>query len=270
MRANPLVRSALLASLKITRQGLHERTRKLKSSLPMSTEDAVYVLAHQNGIDIGRYLDRAALDRVGAIVSRLGNGPDEPRRVKKQLAGTTQTTVRIVLGPIFDADLPGLARAHAADARRMTAEVYPVLYLFENSARDLIDGVLTSRIGPNWWELSAPTDLKKKVQKRLTDESADPWHGKRGGRPISYLDITDLPVLVRKHWPIFKDKFPRETWFTGVVDDLNISRRVVAHMNPLEKDEIAQVHAGFRKWIKQVQAIGPQVTAPLPGRAPSV
>lgn len=50
-----------------------------------------------------------------------------------------------------------------------------------------------------------------------------------------------------KAWPHFKDLFPSPTWFEGVVDDLNVSRRVVSHMNPLPADDIKHVESGFTK-----------------------
>lgn len=38
-----------------------------------------------------------------------------------------------------------------------------------------------------------------------------------------------------------------------MVDDLTVSRRVIAHMNPLTTEDIEQVEAGFKKWVKQIK-----------------
>jgi len=34
----------------------------------------------------------------------------------------------------------------------MAIKVYPLLYAFENSAREFIDGHLTAVYGPDWWD----------------------------------------------------------------------------------------------------------------------
>jgi hypothetical protein len=36
---------------------------------------------------------------------------------------------------------------------------------------------------------------------------------------------------------------------------MNVSRRVVAHMNPLEEDDVKNIEAAYRKWAKQRKAI---------------
>jgi len=50
-----------------------------------------------------------------------------------------------------------------------------------------------------------------------------------------------------------------QTWLDGIVSDLNVSRRVVAHMNPLAPDDIAGIEVAFRKWAKQLTAMGAQL-----------
>src|SRR5260370_39942759 len=69
----------------ITRQGLAYRVKSLKGKRPMSSEDAIYVLAHQNKVDIGRHLDNETLVRVAGHVSRLEyqtNGGDNQSQVR--------------------------------------------------------------------------------------------------------------------------------------------------------------------------------------------
>ena len=36
---------------------------------------------------------------------------------------------------------------------------------------------------------------------------------------------------------------------------MNVPRRVIAHMNPLEENDIKGLESDFRKWIKQLKAI---------------
>ena len=48
--------------------------------------------------------------------------------------------------------------------------------------------------------------------------------------------------------------FERVSWFQELVNDLNVSRRVAAHMNPLDSDDVKNVEAAVRKWTKLLQA----------------
>jgi len=92
-------------------------------------------------------------------------------------------------------------------------------------------------------------------------EDKDAWHSKRGTSPLAYPDLSHLVEVVSKPRlaPLFEDIFPRPTWFEGVVGDLTVSRRVIAHMNPLDGDDISQVEAGFRKWVRQITAKADQI-----------
>lgn len=68
---NREVRRQLLERLRITPQALSQRAGKIKESYgPMTTEEAVYVIAHMEGIDLSKDLSLAELDRVRALVPR--------------------------------------------------------------------------------------------------------------------------------------------------------------------------------------------------------
>lgn len=260
MATNRAVREALLAKLGITRQALSERAKVLKRRTPMTTEDATYVIAHQAGIDIGRHLDHETLARVRAITDALSAPTaarsDNGRPSKSSDTTTSRRTVELTIAPLAPAGLPGMSPTHAMEAKRMAETVYPLLYVFENSARDLISSVLEARTGKSWWDEIAPKRLKTKAADRIASEGREAWHGARGAHPISYLDLTDLPDLVNtpRAWKHFVDVFPRPHWFDGVVDDMNVSRRVVAHMNPIGADDARLVAAGFAKWSKLLRA----------------
>jgi hypothetical protein len=36
---------------------------------------------------------------------------------------------------------------------------------------------------------------------------------------------------------------------------MNVSRRPLAHMNPLSVDDVTDVEVAFRKWVKQLRAV---------------
>ncbi|HEY8132592.1 MAG TPA: Swt1 family HEPN domain-containing protein [Thermoanaerobaculia bacterium] len=135
----------------------------------------------------------------------------------------------------------------------MAERVYPAVYVFENCLRDIIERVLSSRLGFDWWA-HMPSDVKKRFADHKSDEDRNPWHGKRGNRELDYILLTDLVKIVRAQWVHFSPLFPNLTWLESVVSDLNVSRRVLAHMNPLSDDDIQSIEVAFKKWMKQLQA----------------
>jgi hypothetical protein len=147
------------------------------------------------------------------------------------------------------------------------AKVYPILYLFENSARGVISAVLATALGPDWWLEVTEPKRQKAVRDRKEQEGKDAWHSRRGSSELDYLDLPDLIAIVEhpKAQAHFSGIFPRAHWFSALVHDLNVSRRVVAHMNPLSEADIQQVEAAFKKWSRQLQAKASEIPGIRPG-----
>lgn len=251
------LRSAVREALGgISRQSLEGRAERLKRNLPMSTDDAVAVIGHRTKkVDLSRFLDAEALSRVSGYVTQLSGGATT--RLSRTASKSIPKPVLVKVGDGPDIDpLPGMTAAHAREARMMASQAYPLLYVFENSARDVITRVLKAAFGSDWWRQAVPPKLQERAEARRHQEGQEAWHSKRGAALIQYLDLPDLGTIVRdgKAWPHFKEIFPRANWFDGVIDDMNVSRRVIAHMNPLSSDDIKSVEQGYRKWRKQLQA----------------
>jgi hypothetical protein len=251
---DPRVRKALQAKLGgVSRQAINERAQRLARRLPMSPEDAEYVIAHQQGVPLGRYLDADTLTRISGYVTQL-NGVAAQRQSAAPKAKATAKQVVVEIGGIKIDAVPGLTPAHAKEAKIMAEKVYPVLYVFENSVRDVIASVLEANFGADWWEKAVPDPIKKEVAKRMKKEGKEAWHSKRG-IPIQHADLPWLADIVSDPnlWPYFKSILPRQNWLDSVIDDMNVSRRVVAHMNPISSDDIKSVENGYRKWVKQLR-----------------
>ncbi|MBM4034488.1 MAG: hypothetical protein FJ291_22310 [Planctomycetes bacterium] len=135
------------------------------------------------------------------------------------------------------------------------AAVFPLLYVLENSMRQLIDRVMRAKHGGNWWPKCAPQGLQAAVAKRMADDERDSWHQRRGAREIDYLDLNQLPALVRNNQ---KDFFPTILstieWFDQFVKEIYTSRCVVCHMNPLDSNNIRAVEVRRKQWEKQLSA----------------
>jgi hypothetical protein len=105
-----------------------------------------------------------------------------------------------------------------------------------------------------WWTKAVPKKIQESTENTKMAAKKEPIHG-RLGRDIDYVFLNDLAAIVKNQWPYFKDIFPRPTWFDELVKgDMNIHRRVVAHMNPLAREDVKNVETAFRKWAKQLKA----------------
>lgn len=248
MATNRELKAALLAKLRVTPQRLSQRVAQVKRLYgPMSTEDGTYVLAHQEGLDLTKYLDQSTVDRVRGLLPTTARTttPSRPS-VSRAKAASTSRPVRIAPSlELVDAMLPSAV----AEAAIKMATIYPKLYIFENSIRNVIIRVLRNRHGKDWWAKSAPSGVQKKVAGRKSDEAKKPWHGKRGTHEIYYSDLGDLLDIITSNWVEFEPIFLKQQWITQRLDELEPPRNIVAHNNPLSKQEENRVDLYFNDWI---------------------
>lgn len=263
MATNRKLKADLLKRLDVTPQRLSQLVKTRKAELPMSTELATYTIAHDNGFDISKYLDQETTREVRNLVSDLrsgrnrnGDGGAASRSPQAQRKSTTRKDVKIKFAGVDVGKLPALKQPHAEGAKRMAERVYPTLYIFENSVRDLIELVLKDAFGKDWWATAVPGDVQKTATRHKDAEKKDPWHGARGAREIDYVFLNELWAIIKHQWKWFKPLFPDQAWVQTIITrDMNVSRRVLAHMNPLAADDIRNIEAAFSKWVKQLQAV---------------
>jgi hypothetical protein len=252
---NRELKRALLKKLGVSKQAISQRVRRLIEDRPMTTEDATYLIAHESGIPLDRYLDSAEMDRVRTL---MPTGAAQPGKLHKEMASRAKRSApanrTIVIGKEFKGSDPILPTDVLSDAREMAA-VYPLLYVLENSIREAINRIMQKHHGDLWWDSYSPQGLKDTVNKRMAEENINSWHQRRGAHPINYLDLNQLPAIVRKNERDFvPDMFRDADWFKHYIDDLYLSRCVLAHMNPLDKDNIEDVRLSFNKWQKLINS----------------
>jgi hypothetical protein len=256
--ANRQLRADLLKKLGVGERRLQQRVAARARELPSTHEEAMHTLAYESGLKLSKYLSPEETAQVRALISQSRTAPQAAPAARNSARGKRPAPrpVLVTIAGISVEKLPGMTATHAKEAEAMATKVYPALYVFENSARDLISRVLKAGVGDDWWDKVVPQKVKDNAAQRKKDEAKDPWHGKRGAALIDYLDLTDLPSIVGapKAWPHLKPFFDRPSWFQELVNELNVSRRVAAHMNPLEPDDIKNVEAAFRKWGKVLKA----------------
>lgn len=250
---NRELRLALLKKLDVTPQALSQRAQRLKKQYPMSTEQATYVIAHREGIPLDHYLPTDVLGDIRQLVLQTSGNQGtskaaEPVRKSRVADGRT-----VVISKEFKGTDPILPEKVMLEAKQMAA-IYPLLYVLENSVRELIRRAMTAQFGSDWWDIQASARLKKTVADRMKDEERNSWHQRRGAHPIDYLDLDQLTSLVRNGVSTFVPRIlPSVEWFDGLISEVYQSRCVLCHMNPLSDDNIQRVKLRFRDWQRQIR-----------------
>jgi Swt1-like HEPN len=252
MSTNSALRSALLAKLGLTQQGLSKRVQLKKAMSPMSTEDAAYLIAHEAGIKIDKYLTDEQVDRVRGLHSQLKTAAPPVAARRSTRPRSTGKSIRQVRFPDrFIATSAMLSTGKLTEAQEM-AKVYPILYVLENSMREVIKRAMSDAAGADWWSTELTTSKLRDVHtlsaKRMKNERS--WHQRRGSHPIDYVDLDDLGQIIVGKAPIFFPAVIQEEvdWFRNFMKELAPSRNVVCHMNPLEQINVEAVKISHHRW----------------------
>jgi Swt1-like HEPN len=253
------LREHLKEKLGISDRHLRRLIAEKASELPSTKQQALFVLAHENRMRLQDYMTS---DQIADVRSLVQSRPVAPPPVRSNggrpaRRTTTPRTVAMRIGTEKYGAIPGLKSSHATEAKAMAERVYPLLYVFENSLRDLIELVLNAKYGDDWWTTAVPSKVREAADDLKRQEKKDTFHGKRGRRDIDYLLLTQLWKIVNHKWKDFEPLFPPgKHWVQSVIEnDMNVSRRPIAHMNPLEDDDIKNVETTFRKWVRNLQAV---------------
>jgi Swt1-like HEPN len=261
MARNGDLRKLLEKKLNVKQAQLYRIAQEVANSLSISTGDAMLVLAAKNQINLHKHggnLPAGKLDQIRGLLPYLPataqataaptvpsgrngrRGAARPKRVFKVKLEKPEND------PIVD-------RATLAEMEAMVP-VYQTLYQLENSIRQFIARVLKAKHGKDWWDKKAPQTPKEQVAKRMKDDQINAWHQKRSANPIDYLDLNQLPALVRAAQSDFVDAFfPSTEWFQQFIDEVYRSRCVVCHMNPLTQNNVDGVGLRFNQWEELVK-----------------
>jgi len=226
----------------------------------MDTATAQCVLAYQQGMRLDRYLDADRLSSVQRVISQLGGSNGSAIAPRAQAPKESTNTARSIVFPReFRTSDPLLSDAKLREARDMAA-IYPILYVLENSLREVIKRVLVAKYGADWWNtaLTGPTavrSLKDKSDQRREREEQASWHQRRGAHPIDYIDLRDLGTIVEaKQDDFFPQIFRDREWFRSHIRELAPSRNVLCHMNPLEEMNVKDIRVRAERWRKVIEA----------------
>lgn len=240
---NRKLRKDLLGRLRSSKQALSQRARRLKEAYgPMTTDEAVYLIAHMQGLDLSRYLPLASLDRIRSLVPHSAPGPlfskPPPKRKPKS---------KKALAPPYPLLSPALSR----QGTTLGADVFPLLFQLENSIRQLIEKVL-SKTGRDWWVNRVPLDVQNNVQRTMDKEKRYAYRSPRASHPLYYANFDDLKkiVLHQPNQPNFQPIIGDLDWFRAKMNEVYMARNNLAHCVPLPPLDIYRILVFHRDWAQ--------------------
>jgi len=253
--ANKKLKSDLLNHLKVTPGRLSQILKNIKQELgPMSTEDATYVKAHQEGFDLTKYLENKIVDRIRDLLKKTSiNSKPSYSKTKGKFRSTKHVFIKLQEESSLKILDALLSTTLAKDAQKM-AIVYPKYYILENSIRVVIKRILENIYATNWWITKVQKDVRDNVKDRMDRESKQPWHGKRGQHEIFYSNFGDLKRIIINNWNDFKDLFPSQAWIAQKLDELEHPRNVMAHHNPVSKIDEKRIDLYLHDWIALIKS----------------
>jgi Swt1-like HEPN len=251
---NKILKAELLKRLGVSKQRLSQRIQAVIRRIPMGTEDATYCIAHDAGLRLDKYVDKETVGRVRALVAALR--PSSPSAPSKLSVPREAKLREVRIGRNLAVSDPILPTRIINEAKEISEHVYPVLYIFENSVREVIRRILTRDVGGDWWERCASSDVQRTITRRMAEESEIPWHSARGAHPIFYTDIKELLSIVRNNeaWPKLRPVLGTIEWFSQLIGCISASRNPIAHMNPISRQDRDRVNINFQDWELVIKA----------------
>jgi hypothetical protein len=137
-------------------------------------------------------------------------------------------------------------------ANRM-GEVYKLLYCLENSVRELVESTLREEYGAeNWWLQGVPEKIRKSADSRKKDDLKARWHGPRGESPLNYVDFPQYADVIIDQWALFEDLLGDRDWVVSYFNEMNRTRRALAHTGHLSAADVARMELRVEDWLRVV------------------
>ncbi|KPJ56974.1 hypothetical protein AMJ49_02935 [Parcubacteria bacterium DG_74_2] len=219
---------------------------------------AAFLYGEKCGISVMQQLseeDKLSLSNIPSI-SIIG-------RDKKRKSYIKEIILRTPAGIIKD---PFLPETIFRDVQNMSQGAYPYFYIFENSLRNFITIVMEKNYKSSWWDIQPNTkkikEIKERVKKRMEGEEKYSFHSKRGVHPIYYSDFPDLVEILNANKvlfnPYFKNLKGKLDSIIIKLDEIQPSRNISSHHNPLSKTDLNRVVGYLDFWLKQLNYIKQQ------------
>jgi len=255
--ASRSLREALVARTQWNTDQLSKRVQQLRAQTPMTTGTAQAILAHRNGVRIAKFLSEEEVSKVQDVLAKLAmmsasNGTKV--YVPPKAASKKQTRERTIVFPNnFRLRDPFLSDAKIKEATEM-AVVYPILYVLENSIREVVQRVMRAKYGAEWWDRALTNGslktLKQIADVRMAKEDKMSWHQRRGAHPIDYIDLGQLgDIIFAKQDDFFPEILgDSRRMLESLLSEAVPSRNVLCHMNPLSELNAKDLEVKAERW----------------------
>lgn len=212
---------------------------------------ASYVVAIEKDVDVTEFMDENEKEIVRQFMGpnvRYVRVEAEPKRIKVP-------SKRVIRFPDkFESDFPSnLTESTIKEAVEMS-EVYPYIYLLENSIRTFIR-IVMEKVNTDWWNTKVNNTIRKRAESRMASETKNRYHGRRGVHPIQYVNFDHLRTIIARNREHFEERLPDNSieWLTQRLREVKDSRDILAHNNPLIEDDVRRVKLYYNDWIKQIR-----------------
>lgn len=140
--------------------------------------------------------------------------------------------VSVLVKPKIQTKLPfEFDEKHLVYAEKM-AEIYKMIYCFENDLRDKVRTVV--KASPDSWN-KVPRDVQSNIEKRKKDEQSAVILIRSEEDDLVYATLPELNKIIQENWADFEGVFRDKTFIDQIISEINDRRIVVAH-NSLLKD----------------------------------
>jgi len=231
-------------------QNIYQKLARIRKKYTVSDKVAALIYGETLSVKISRYASSAELSQIRDAKAKIQRPAIQSAEVQ---AKRTRRTCILKFGSEFETDDPVLPNQIAEEAKAM-AELYPYVYAFENSVRNIICVVMQSKHGKDWWKDHVGARIKRHVEQNKTTEKKNAWHGKSKPHDIYYTELDDLRSIIASNVRDFEGIIPPLNVLEGFFREIELSRNTIAHNNPLEKDDRERLKLNYRSWIRQIKA----------------
>jgi hypothetical protein len=234
---------------------IYAKIAEIASADGNSCSNVVYALefANENGLNPKKFADS---DLMEEYKEYRRSRPAQPTVITK----TKVVPEKKVAGVRFAAspDIPeiNLPAEKVSEAKRM-GEIYPYIYVLENSVRELVRTTLEKSHGLNWWNLCAPKEAVSKAAERQDKQGKSRYYGTRAPHPTYLVDLGDLRNIIIRNWKDFEPRLPQlshtQAWVINTLQMIEETRNIVAHNNPISQDDEQKLKVNFKDWAKRIR-----------------
>ena len=244
-------------------KALNARLQRKSRDLGLaSSAAALVVVAAENNVGHGRELNKLDPSTKVAVSNIIrGSSESNSKTGKSGISGVGHRSLKkpnSLGGQYSDPYLPQFTYGPQHH------EAYAIMFLLENSVRSFIQRILSNLYGSDWWsEVEKKKSLEKiieEVDRRIKEESDNWYHSKRGPHAIYYTDYGDLIKIIRALKDLSISYFNKghEKTILDQLEALSASRNIIAHNNPISKEDFDRLKVYARQWFRYMQHLSKQ------------